>query len=173
MLNLPHLPYIRTKDPRLADTIEKLRIAIVSLVNQTGAAPGGTIAAPSVQSISVTAANGIFSVAIVDKTAPHLGIRYFVEYSTNSNFNGAAVKYLGPARNLDGWNLGNLTYFFRGYSQYPGSDISNKVVFGGTTPVGVAGGGSAPPTPPPSQGSGGGTSGNGGFGKQPRGPNVA
>ena len=170
MLHLPNMPYLRTKDPRLAETIEKLRIAIVSLVNQTGAAPGGTIAAPSVQSISVSASNGIFSASIVDKTAPHLGIRYFIEYATNPNFDNSRTRYLGPSRDIDGWNLGNLTYYFRGFSQYPGSDISNKVIYGGSTPIGVAGGGSAPPTPPASQGSGGGTGATGGFGPQPRQP---
>lgn len=168
MLHLPHLPYIRTKDPRLAETIESLQKAFLSLVNQVGAAPSGTIPPPSVQSVTATAANGIFSAYIVDKTAPHLGVRYFIEYDTSASFDNARTKYLGPSRNIDGWNLGNLTYFFRAFSQYPGSEISNKVIYGGSTPIGVAGGGSAPPTPPATQGSGGGTGGGSGFGNQSR-----
>jgi len=161
-VNLPHLPYIKTLDPRLHETFVTLRDAIVSLSKQAGVASSGKVAPPQIQNIAVAAANGIFSVSLTDNSQNHLGINYFIEYADNANFNNLRTRFLGPSRNVDGWNLGNQTVFFRAFSQYQNSVPSPRVTLGGSTPTGVAGGGSAPPTQPAAQGSGSGS--GGGYG---------
>lgn len=166
-LTLPHLPYIKSKDPRLHETFVALQNAINSLTKQAGLGPAGQITQSTIQSISVAAANGIFTVSIIDKSAAHLGVNYFIEYATNPGFAGAFTLFLGPSRDVNGWNLGSQTYYFRAFSQYQNSQPSTRVVYGGTTPIGVAGGGSAPPTPQPASGSGSST--GGGFGSLPGG----
>lgn len=167
-ISLPHLPHIKNKDPLLHDTLVALRNGIESLAKQAGLGTAGQITQPTIQSISVSAANGIFTVSIVDKSAAHLGVNYFIEYALNPNFTGAFTLFLGPSRDVNGWNLGNQTYYFRAFSQYQNSKPSPRVIYGGATPLGVAGGGSAPPAPAPASGSGSGPSVGptaGGFGQ--------
>src|SRR5690242_4273968 len=136
MITLPHLPYIRTKDPKLGETIDDLRKAFISLAQQAGLSPSGQIAAPQIQSISVTAANGVFSVTVTDKSATHLGINYFLEYADNANFNNSHTLFMGPSRSENGLFLGSGTFYFRAFSQYLSSTPSAKVTYGGTTPLG-------------------------------------
>lgn len=167
-IRVPNLPYILKQDPKIYETIVALHRGLESLVNQAGLGASGNIAPPAMQSISVTAANGIFSVALVDKSLPHLGISYFVEYADNPAFDNVHTLYLGPSRNENGLFLGSGTFYFRGFSQYQNSEQSNKIVYGGAKPTGVSGGGAiAGPTLPPSQGSGAGTGESGGFGQIP------
>lgn len=163
-INLIHLPYIRDTDRRIYETFVSLKNAIESLTTNAGVGPSGNIAAPAtIQNISVAAANGIFAVSITDNSATHFGINYFVEYADNPGFDNAKTIHLGPARDLEGLALGNVTRYFRAFSQYQNSSPSPRVIFGGVaSPIGVAGGGSAPPTPLPTQGSG--TGHGGGFG---------
>jgi hypothetical protein len=164
MLSLPHLEYVRRKDPRLGETIDSLRESIISLAKQAGLGPSGQIPAPQIESISVTATNGVFSISVTDKSATHLGISYFCEYADNPNFDNSHTLFMGPSRNENGLFLGSGTFYFRAFSQYQNSPKSAKVVFGGSTPTGVAGGGAiAGPTLPPSNGSGSG--GSGGYGQ--------
>jgi len=155
MLNLPHLPYLRGKDPLLAETIESLKKGLISLAEQAGIGASGQIAAPQIQSILVTAANGAFLVTVTDKSATHLGINYFVEYADNANFANVHTLYLGPSRSSPPIFLGSGTFYFRAFPQYQNSPPGAKVVYGGSTPIGVSGGGAiAGPTLPPAQGSG-------------------
>ena len=166
-LRLEHLPYLKTKDPRLYETIVALRNGMESLAKQAGIGIGGNITPPTIQSITVSAANGIFHVSIIDKSTTHFGINYFVEYADNPVFNNAKSFFLGPNRDIEGWNLGSRTLYFRAFSQYLNSVQSPRVVFGGSTPTAVVGGGSAPP--PILSTSGSGTGFGGGFGgKDPR-----
>ena len=46
MLNLPHLPYLRGKDPLLAETIESLKKGLISLAEQAGIGASGQLPAP-------------------------------------------------------------------------------------------------------------------------------
>jgi hypothetical protein len=173
-IKLPHLPYIKEKDQRIYETFKSLEAAYNLLVQQVGISTG-RVPPPQIQSISVVAANGIFSVSITDNSANHLGIRYFIEYSQNASFNPAYTEVLVDSRNKNGWNLGSGTWFFRAFSQYQNSDPGPRVYFGGSTPTGVGGGGSAGPTLPASQGSGsgsGGGFGQGGTGIRQRPPNL-
>ena len=162
-IRVPNLPYLKVKDQRLYETIVALHNGLESLVKQAGIGAGGNITPPTIQSISVSAANGIFHVSITDASANHFGINYFIEYADNPVFNNAKTEFLGPSRDKEGWNLGARTLYFRAFSQYQTSLQSPRVVFGGSSaPTAVVGGGSAPPAILPTSGSG--TGQGGGFG---------
>lgn len=168
MITLPNIEHIRRIDQRLYESLFQTHQAILSLAQQAGIGASGNIQAPELQSIAVTAANGTFSISVVDKSATHLGINYFVEYADNPQFDNAHTLFMGPSRNENGLFLGSGTFYFRAFSQYPNSLQSNRIVYGGATPTAVAGGGAiAGPTLPPSQGSGaGGSDSGGGFGQR-------
>jgi hypothetical protein len=173
---LVHLDYILKDDVRYGETFRQLQAAINNLAAQNASAPEGLPDPPAAPSaLVVTAAGGIFDVAITDNTPEQTGIApdYFLEYSTTPSFGTPTVVYLGPTRN---WrrSLGNQTLYFLCYSQFGrASQPSPKVYFGSaTTPIPVIGGGSTSgPAPQPSTGSGtgptNGQGGGGGYGYKP------
>lgn len=169
MLQLPQLKHVEAGDPRLYSALRSIVDAVNNLGRGVGVDPTGEMAAPArISAISVTAANGIFDVAITDYSSLVRGISYFVESDLTPAFATPHVYALGPSRNAR-FLLGNLTLYWRAYSQYWGSQPSAPVPFG-NPPVAVSGGGSlAGPTQQPSAGSGTATSdgqqGGSGFGK--------
>lgn len=165
---LPELEYIRSKDARLADALQKILDEVNLTQKGTGVAPAGRLPAPpTLGGISVTAAGGTFDVQLTDKAATLPGVTYFVEYDTSPQFSNAYVVPLGVARNRH-ITLGNGTYYWRAYSQNVGGVQSPIVVFGGTTPTGVAGGGAVVgPAPQTTQGSGTSQAPGFGFGTPP------
>lgn len=168
MLNLPQLKTTESTDPRLADSLRRIVDAVNNLAVGTGVDPAGATAPPAaISAISVTAADGIFDVAITDNSPLVRGINYFVESDTTPGFNQPHVYSLGPSRNMR-ISLGNLTLYWRGYSQYAGSSPSSPVTHG-NPPAAVVGGGASGPALQPSSGSGTasgtGQQGGSGFGK--------
>lgn len=158
-IQLRNLDSIRKRDTLLAEALDDLVKAISTVALQTGSVAQGnapTPAAPS--SLNVTAAGGIFDIAITDNNPQHSGIApdYFLEYSLTASFAQPVVIHLGPARNFRA-NLGNQTLYWRAYSQIGrASQPSPKVYFGNSvTPTPVVGGGAiAGPNPLASTGSG-------------------
>ena len=169
MLKLPWTDMLRRKDPLLGETIERIEKGINQLGKSLGASPlqGHFPAPPSINQISVTAANGQANVQIVDnfpiQNPAEAGVvSYFVEAATDPNFDNIVhSEHMGPFRNKNIF-LGSQTLYFRAYSQFHGSPPSKPVVFGGSTPPAVVMGGNPAPTQQPYQGSG--TSGSGGRG---------
>src|SRR6266853_927855 len=92
---------------------------------------------------TVAAADGIFDLAITDNSPVHRGIFYFAESDTSSSFIAPRVHFLGCSRNAR-VALGNVTLYWRAYSQYLGSLPSPPVTFG-SPPAAVTGGGSNGP----------------------------
>jgi hypothetical protein len=166
MLTLSQLARIKSESPYTYEALTQVVSAVNSIGRATGVDPSGDIASPSpIGGISVVAADGIFDVAITDNSAVNRGIYYFAESDTTPGFASPHVYFLGSSRNLR-VSLGNQTLYWRGYSQYLGSQPSSAVVFGSpATPV--VGGGAAGPTPQVSSGSGtaSGGAGGSGFGK--------
>lgn len=164
MITVRNLDYVRSKDPRLYETLSDI---ITQTLDVNVPSP------PQVASISVTAADGIFHIVLVDAGNPARAVSYFAEYDTKPNFPSPHVIPMQSARDVR-VSLGNLTLYWRGYSQYAPPYInmpSPPIVFGGSTPTPVVGGGSAGPTLPASTGSGtqpvNGQRGGGGFGTNP------
>lgn len=171
MLNLPNIEHVRRIDQRLYESLTKIVGVIKDIAQQTGTSNDPLPTPPTIATISVSASNGFFSVSIIDPAGqqqPNLGLHYFIEYSTNPAFPPSITTVFdnGPSRGAY-LSLGNQTLYFRAYSQFRNSKISQKVVYGGSSPIAVSGGGSAGPTPPGGgSGSGGG---GGGFGNPTRG----
>lgn len=147
-IHIPNTDYIRQSNPKLYEAIIALRNAIPNLQLS---------APPQVASINVTATNGVFQATLVDAGNPVKGIGYFLEYDTSPAFPQPHVIDLGASRSWRG-TLGNLTLYWRAYSQYApplDSPPSPTLAFGGNvTPTAVVGGGSSGPALPESTGSG-------------------
>ena len=121
MLNIAQLAQVKARDPYVYESLRQIVSAINALGRATGVDPSGSIAQPDrIGGISALAANGIFDIAITDNSAVHRGIYYFAESDVSPNFNAPRVWFMGSSRNLR-VSLGNLTLYWRGYSQYIGS----------------------------------------------------
>lgn len=171
---VPYLPHIITNDSRLGQALQAIQDAINNIASQTAASaagPQGT--SPSPASLTVTAAQGVFDIAITDNAPIQRGIEYFLEYSLTASFNQPTVIHLGTTRNHRVF-LGNQILYWRAYSQYgPASAPSQPVYFGSANnPTPVAGGGTITgPAPLASNGSGtastNGLQGGAGYGHNP------
>lgn len=160
------------KDQSVKRALDDLASQIQAGFKQVNATPGGvTPAPPQISAIAVVAADGVFNVQIQDNNPVNRGIEYFIEFSTSPGGPWTVIA-LGASRNWAGF-LGSQTLYWQAYSQYPTSDPSEPLLFGGSSSPGavVGGGALAGPSPLPSAGSGtaptNGQSGGSGFGKQP------
>src|SRR5579864_5241055 len=167
MLKIGQLAQIKSDSPYVYEALTQIVNGVNALGRATGVDPSGTIAPPApIGSVNVTAADGIFDLAITDNSAVNRGIFYFAESDVTPAFSRPIVHFLGSSRNLRVM-LGNQTLYWRAYSQYLGSDPSAPVNFG-TPATAVSGGGTA--TGPQLQASSGsgtapGTAGGSGFGE--------
>ena len=163
MLKIGQLAQIKSDSPYVYEALTQIVNGVNSVGRATGVDPSGTIAAPEpIGSLSVTAADGIFDLAITDNSSVNRGIFYFAESDTTPAFSRPYVHFLGSSRNLR-VSMGNQTLYWRAYSQYLGSQPSAPVAFGSPATA-VVGGGAAGPPPQSSSGSGTATGGNGGSG---------
>ena len=167
MLKIGQLAQIKSDSPYVYEALTQLVNGVNAVGLATGVDPSGSLDPPaSIGSLNVTAADGIFDLAITDNSAVRRGIFYFAESDTTPAFSRPYVYFLGSSRNLR-VALGNQTLYWRAYSQYLGSDPSAPVTFG-TPATALAGGGTASgPQLQASQGSGtaSGTEGGSGFGE--------
>lgn len=126
----------------IAEALDDIQQQMNNVAQQSNAsAQGNTNPPPDIASISVSAANGVFQVAVTDNSPVYRGINYFVEYSETAAFTQPHVLDLGASRTWRGF-LGSLSLYWRAYSQYSPSNPSNPVYFGTSTdPTPVAGGG--------------------------------
>jgi hypothetical protein len=154
---------IRSKDPVLGNWMRRVATALNRLGSNSGVSPVGEVPAPpTIGAINVKASGETVHVTIADTSPASRTREYWVEHSTSPNFTGATTytKHLVASR--DHWlTLPTLTdsggaqpWYFRGYSQEPGSPPSAPVYYGGLSPTGVTLTGSTRLTPLPSTGSG-------------------
>jgi hypothetical protein len=146
-----------------------LHVLLTNLVEQVdsgfkqmGIQTKGKVAPPDPpENFSVVASNGTVHAVITHNAPINKQANYFVEAATDSAFLQPHVIHLGVSRSLftslptTDANSNPINWHFRAYSQYPGSDPSEKITFGpkyNPTPVTV--GGTAQFTPMPSTGSG-------------------
>lgn len=148
---------------RLAIMFENIQDAVNQTANAAGVDSTEMLQAPDPpNAINVKAANGTVHVTLSDNSQRSRALNYFVEADTMPSFAQPHVFHLGvgrgaflnlPAMDDDG---GAQSWYFRGYSSYPGSaKQSAHQVFGGTaSPTPVSVGGSTELTPLPSTGAG-------------------
>ncbi|HXP78299.1 MAG TPA: hypothetical protein VN976_00195 [Verrucomicrobiae bacterium] len=167
MLKIGQLAQIKSDSPYVYEALTQLVNGVNAVGRATGVDPSGSIAVPSpIGSLNVTAADGIFDLALTDNSTLNRGIFYFAESDTTPAFAQPYVHFLGSSRNLR-ISMGNQTLYWRAYSQYLGSETSEPVTFG-SPPTAVTGGGTAAgPALQPSNGSGtaSGSEGGSGFGQ--------
>lgn len=175
---------IRNENPVLGNWMRRVSSALNRLALNTGTSPVGQIAAPpTIGGLTVKASNGIVHVTVQDANEIHNSVEYFVEHTTDPTFSAPHVAHLKSSRgtflNLPAKDdSGNAqSWYFRAYSQYPGSQPSAPVYFGGLSPTAVNVGGSTQLTPLQSPGSGtaspDGTQGGWGRGKTPYRPSQS
>src|ERR1700719_3846286 len=142
MLKISQLARIKSESPYVYEALTQLVNGVNAVGRATGVDPSGSIASPSpIGSLNVSAADGIFDLAITDNSTLNRGIFYFSGWDTTPAFHQPYVHFMGSSRNLR-VALGNQTLYWRAYSQYLGSDPSEPVTFG-TPATPVAGGGTA------------------------------
>ena len=166
MLKIGQLAQIKGESPYVYEALTQLVNAVNAVGRGTGVDPSGSIEAPApIGGLNVTAADGIFDLAITDNSTVNRGIFYFAESDTTPAFSRALRAFSRQLAQLR-MGLGNQTLYWRAYSQYLGSETSQPVTFG-SPPTAVTGGGTAAgPALQASSGSGtaSGNQGGSGFG---------
>lgn len=164
--------------------IQKLIGGMNNLARNAGVSPTGQLTAPlPPNSLIIKAAGGVVHAQITDNNPLQKPIHYFLEHDTDPNLTQPHVVHMGPSRNVtltlpaNDDNGRPQPWHFQAYAQYPGSQASSRIVYGGATgaiPVSVGGGVNM--TLPPSMGSGtaapNGTQGGQGFGNNNTRPAV-
>lgn len=166
-LAIPNLQQIRQDSPLVGRAFDKIGqwISNVNLYNGLDIT-GNPSTPPTINSLDVTQANGVYHAVITDNGDIYRPVNYFVHYSTDSTFapQNTHVVDLGSSRTqrLPLFPPQNQPVYFRAFSQYKnGGPASTPVNHGGTTPTGIASTSTiAGPSFPTSTGSGTGT-GNG------------
>jgi len=168
------LEEIRNANPSLGNLIRRVINAVNTVAQNAGIAPlGESDPPPSIGGVTVKASGGLAHVTISDTNEITKPIEYFIEHDTDPNFTNPHVKHLVASRGAfiplpaqdDNGTAQN--WYFRAYSQHPGSAPSKPVYFGGLSPSPVSVGGSTQMTPLQSTGSGtaSNTGGQGGWGR--------
>lgn len=163
-LQLPNSLAIRDESPR---TYEAL-VQVTNAINQGHAVAGvdatGVFTQPvNTGQLTVVEANGIFDATITDPS-PQRQTVYFLEWDLQASFATARQIQLGASRYWRGMlgNIGNS--YWRFAKQAQGSNISEWINFGGTTPKAVSSSGTAGPAPGVPAGSGSSSRSGQGFG---------
>lgn len=161
--NLDWLRSLPNIGAKLYETVSDLITQHSNITQQVnGSSSSQPLSPPSIGGLDVKAANGHFSIAIMDGSPIYRGINYFVEHADNPQFTNAHVIDIGASRNHTVF-LGNTTRYFRAYSSYGTSPPNTPAYFGSqVAPTAVTGGGVVGgPSFTASQGSGTGQAGAG------------
>lgn len=172
------LKQIKNKDPHLGMFLETWFDQVNVALSQAGVdIKGKQQPPPPLAGLNVSSGSDHVHVTINDPSAIKKSLRYFVEWSANDpTFAQPHIEDLGasrgkvlplPAKNGSG---GAQTYYFRAYSQYPGSDPQSKHQYfgakGNPTAVTLTGSSTLNLLPSPGSGTGraDGTQGGAGLG---------
>jgi hypothetical protein len=138
MLDLSkHTQAIQVRDRETAAAFRLVEDAINRLGRSAGASPVGDVAQPApIQAVNVKVSGETAHVTITDNSALSRNIHYFLEYANEPNFLAPHVEHLGTSRGrvlslpANDDTGAPQSYYFRGYSQYPGSKPSPHVLLG-------------------------------------------
>lgn len=165
------------RNPTEGALLQRIITGVNTLAENTASSAVGRLSPPPpVNAINVKVSGEYAHVTLAHSGDIQQGVHYFVEAANNANFIGARPIHFGTSRTRDPIHLaanndaGNpQNWYLRAYAQYPGSDPSEPVAYGGTQPTAITTTGTTALTWNPSTGSGT-ASGNGqqagwGFGK--------
>jgi len=166
------------EDATKGSLLQKIINGVNTLATNTASSAVGRLAPPPpINGLNVTVGGEYAHITINHSGAIRQGVHYFVEVANNSSFIGAHPIHYGTSRTRDPIHLAPKdssgaaqNWYARGFAQYPGSDPSEPVVYGGASPTPITTTGSTQLTWNQSTGSGT-ASNNGsqigwGFGKQ-------
>lgn len=156
------LTKITQRDPLLGTLLQKIIEGTNTVASNTASSAVGRITAPPpINGLNVKVAGEYAHVTIDHSGDIQQGVHYFVEAANNENFAGAHPIHFGTSRTRDPIHLaakdsdGNAQkWYLRGYAQYPGSDPSQPVVYGGASPTPISTTGTTQLSWNPSTGSG-------------------
>ena len=142
--------------------MQKIINAVNTVADNTASSAVGRLAPPPpINGMTVATGGEYAHVTLHHAGEIQQGVRYFVEAANNENFTGAWPIHFGTSRTRDPIHLaandadGNpQKWFLRGYAQYPGSDPSEPVVYGGASPTPITTTGTTNISWSPSTGSG-------------------
>ena len=168
------------EDAQKGTLIQRIINGVNTLASNTASSAVGRLAPPPPINGLTVVTGGEYAHVTIQHSGPiQQGVHYFVEAATNPNFSGAWPIHFGTSRTRDPIHLAPLdatgaaqSWYLRGFAQYPGSDPSAPVAYGGASPTAITTTGTTRLTWGTSTGSG--TAANTGqqigwgFGKQPR-----
>jgi hypothetical protein len=165
--SVQYLKQIKNENPKLGLFLESFFDSVNVSLNHLGMSAEGLHQAPApIAGLNVAAGSDHVHVTITDASQVKKNISYFLEVATEPTFAQPHVEHLGASRGRilalpakDGLGA-TQNYYFRAYSQYPGSDPQSKHAYWGTlgAPTAVTLTGSSQLTLLPSTGSGTGRS---------------
>lgn len=150
------------QNPAVGTLLQRVIDGVNTLANNTASSAVGRLSPPPpINAINVKMAGEFAHVTIDHSGEIQQGVHYFVEAANNPNYIGAHPIHFGTSRTRDPIHLAALNdsgdaqkWYLRGYAQYPGSDPSEPVNFGGPTPTAITPTGTTRLTWQPSTGSG-------------------
>lgn len=150
------------ENPTQGALIQKIITSVNTLASNTASSAVGRSTAPApINALNVKVSGEYAHVTITHTGDVKQGVHYFVEAANNSNFIGAHPIHFGTSRTRDPIHLAAnddsgtpQKWFLRGYAQYPGSNPSKPVVYGGTEPTPITTTGTTNLSWQPSTGSG-------------------
>ena len=169
-----HVQSLQTRDPEAAAAFRLVEDAINHLGKNSGSHPIGEPSPPAnIQKLNIKTSGELVHATIQDNAAISRPANYFLEYEHLGTSRGRVLQL--PSNSDSG---AAQTYYFRAYSQLPGSKASTPINFGSEhTPTPVQMSGSTNMSLLPSTGSGtadpNGQQGGQGFGKFLTRPAVA
>jgi hypothetical protein len=142
--------------------LQKIINGVNTLANNTASSAIGRLSPPPpIQGLNVVTGGEYAHITITHNGQIQQGIHYFVEIANNPQFSGAHPIDYGTSRTRDPIHLAPLdstgaaqSWYARGYCQYPGSNPSSPVNFGGASPTAITTAGTTRLSWLPSTGSG-------------------
>lgn len=150
------------QNPELGTLLQKIITGVNTLADNTASSAVGRLAPPPpINALNVKVAGEYAHVTIEHSGNIQQGVHYFVEAATNPDFIGAHPIHFGTSRTRDPIHLApkddsgaTQSWYLRGYAQYPGSDPSTPVPYGGPSPTAITTSGTTQLSWLPSTGSG-------------------
>jgi hypothetical protein len=156
------LTRLTQQNPELGTLFQRIINGVNTLADNTASSAVGRLSPPPpINALNVKMAGEYAHVTITHTGDIQQGVHYFVEAANNKDFIGAHPIHFGTSRTRDPIHLAALTdggddqqWYLRGYAQYPGSDPSTPVNYGGPSPTAISPTGTTRLTWQPSTGSG-------------------